>query len=171
MSKFGKVKGALFGIFKRGHPDVYDVLKKYCDERGLNVSDVTASAVATWMAGDEEGQKELEEAMKKRRTGGGKGGGSSGFNVAPFKEMCEAMGTMFTAMNAARAGMSMASMLADFTAVSNTLTEIKKAGSEGGEGSMDNLLATVLIKKFLPDFGKKGGVKKQTGTGKVKKVE
>ncbi len=153
MSKFGKVKGALFGIFKRGHPDIYGALKKYCEERGINVSDVTASAIAAWMAGDDDSKEMLEDAMSKRRIGGGKG--SSGFNVAPFKEMCEAMGTMFEAMNKAKAGMSMSSMLADFKAVSTTLTEIKKAGSEGGKGSMDDLLATVLIKRFLPDFGKK----------------
>lgn len=168
---FGKIKGALFRKFKKGHPDIYGVLKKYCDERGINVSDVTASAIAAWMASEDDSKEMLEDVMEKRRTGGGGKGGSSGFNVQPFKEMCEAMGTMFKAMNEAKAGMSMASMLADFRAVSNTLTEMKKAGSEGGKGSMEDLVATALISKFLPNFAKKSATKKTTGTGSVKKVE
>ena len=165
----GKIKGALFRAFKRGHPDVYGALKKYCDERGLNVSDVVASASMTWIAADEEGKKDLEEAMKKRRTGDGGSSSSMKPAIGMFKEMCEAMGSMFEAMNKARAGMSMQSMLSDFKAVSNTLTEMKKAGSEGGKGSMEDLLATALITKIFG--GKEGAAKKQTGTGKVKTVD
>jgi len=171
MGRFGKIKGALFGTFKRGHPDIYKLVKKYCDERGLNVSDVTASAVVTWIASDESAKEELENAMAKRRIGGGGGGGSSGFNVTPFKEMCEAMGTMFKAMNEAKAGMSMASMLADFKAVSTTLTEMKKSGSEAGAGSMEDLLATALIGKILGGAKGEKAAKTQTGVGKIKKVE
>lgn len=169
---FGKIKGALFRAFKRGHPDVYKVLKKYCDERGLNVSDVTASAVMTWVAADEEGKKDLEQAMAARRTGGG---GGSVTSMKPmlgmFKDICESMGSMFKAMNEARAGMSMESMLSDFKAVSTALTEIKKTGSESGKGSMEDLLATALITKIFG--GKKGekAAKTKTGTGKIKKVK
>ena len=170
MSKLGKIKGALFRVFKRDHKDVYGVLKRYCDERGLNISDVTASAVMTWVAADEEGKKDLEQAMAARRTGGG-----STTSMKPmlsmFKEVCESMGSMFKAMNEARAGMSMASMLSDFNAVSDTLTQMKKAGSEAGKGSTEDLLATLLFNKILGGAKGKDATKIKTGTGKVTKVD
>ena len=168
---FGKIKGALFKAFKRGHPDVYKVLRKYCDERGLNVSDVTASAVMTWIAADEEGKKDLEQAMAARRTGGGGSSVQIKDTLGIFKEVCSSMGEMFKAMNEARAGMSMQSMLSDFKAVSDTLTEMKKAGSEAGKGSIEDSLATAFIERILSGAGGKKATKTKTGTGKVKKVE
>ena len=168
---FGKVKAALFKAFKRGHPDVYKVVKKYCDERGLNISDVTASAVMTWVAADEEGKKDLEEAMKERRTGGGGSSTSMKPMLSMFKEVCETMGSMFKAMNEARAGMSMASMLSDFKAVSTTLTEMKQSGSEAGKGSTEDLLATLLFTKIFGEGKGKKAAKTKTGTGKIKKVD
>ena len=168
---FGKIKGVLFKAFKRGHPDVYGVLKRYCDERGLNVSDVTASAVMTWIAADEEGKKDLEQAMSERRTGGG--GSPAGMKpmLAMFKEICESMGSMFKAMNEARSTMSMQSMLSDFKAVSGALSEMKKTGSEAGKGSVEDLLATALFTKLFGGKEGKKAAKTKTGTGKVKKVD
>lgn len=170
MGRFGKIKGALFKAFKRGHPDVYSVLKRYCDERGLNTSDVVASATMTWIAADEEGKQDLEEAMKKRRTGSGGSSADIKDTLGIFKEVCSSMGEMFKAMNEARAGMSMQSMLSDFKAVSNTLTEMKKSGSESGKGSVEDLLATALFTKIFGGIQGKEATKTKTGKGKVKNV-
>lgn len=168
MMVFGKIKTAFFRVFKRGHPDIYKVFDHYCKERGIDKSDVAASAIAAWMASDEESKAELEEGMKERRVGSSGSSSSMKPMLGMFKEICDSMGSMFKAMNEARAGMSMTSMLSDFKAVSNTITEMRGAASEAGKGSSEDLLLRALLAKILPDIG---SLKKKTGTGKVKKVE
>lgn len=165
---FAKIKGALYRAFKRGHPDIYKVLKRYCDNHGLNISDVTAAAVASYMAADEEGRVELEAGMKARRIGGGGSGGSVKASLGVFKDVCGAMGEMFEAMNKARSGMSMSAMLSDFEAVSTTISKMKEKGSEAGKGSVEDALATAILSRIL------GGIeatKTKTGTGKIKKIK
>lgn len=164
---FGKIKSAVFRIFKRGHPDIYSAVKEYCEEHDISISDITAAALSAWMASSEESKEVLEQKMKQRRLESGSSSGGK-FNMNQFKEICEGMGEMFKAMNEARAGMSMTSMLSDFKAVSNTITELKGSASEAGKGSVEDLLLTALLTKVLPGAA---GVKKKTGTGKIKKVE
>jgi len=163
---FGKIKGALFRVFKRGHPDIYNALKSYCEKHGYDMSDVVAGAVASFMAADEEGKQELLEKMAQRRTPAG-----SPLNVKTtlelFKDFCDAMKQMFSAMNEARANMSMSAMLSDFKAVASTLEEMKKAGSEAGSGSMEDMLATAFITGLLNKFGA-GGLSKSALSKKVK---
>lgn len=166
---FKRIKSALFGVFKRGHPDIYNAFKHYCEEKGINMSDVTASAIAAWMASDDESKAELEQVMKERRTGGEGGNANIKASLGLFKEVCGSMGEMFKTMNEARAGMSISAMLSDFKAVSSTISEMKSTASEAGKGSAEDLLLTALLAKIIP--GGLGGAKKKTGTGKVKTVD
>ena len=163
-----KVKRALMRIFKRGHPDIYDALKKYCEDKGLNPSDVVASAVATWLATDEEGKAELEQAMAKRRTA------PSGMDfkmlIGMFKDMCDAMSSMFRAMNEARANMSLSAMISDFEAVSGALERMRSKAAEKGTGSAEDLLYALILSRLFPNLGQQVG-KLRTGVGSIKKVE
>lgn len=166
---FGKIKSAVFRIFKRGHPDIYTALKDYCKEHNLDASDVVASSIAAWMASNEDSKAELEEHMKARRIGTGGGRGDIKAALGMFKEVCGSMGEMFTAMNEARAGMSISAMLSDFEAVSQTIEKMKGKASEAGKGSIEDLLLSALLSRILPTGS--SGLKKKTGTGKIKKVE
>lgn len=166
-----RLKATFFRMFKRGHPDIYTAFKHYCDEHGINQSDVAASAIAAWMASDEESKPELEKIMKERRTGGGGGTGSIDASLNVFTKVCKSMGEMFDAMNKARAGMSISAMLSDFKAVSSTISEMKGAASQAGKGSTEDYLLGVLLKKMFGEAEGLGGLKKKTGKGKVKKVE
>jgi hypothetical protein len=169
----GKLRGIITSL-KSSHPDVYEALKKYADDRGVNVTDIAGAAIASYLAGDPEGKAELEKAMERRRQSGD---GVSNVKAAMdlFKEMCGAMGEMFRTMNEARAGMSMSSMLSDFKAVTNTITEMRKAGAEAGAGSIEDILAKAFLQRIL------GGVfenvpagdvgKLRTGQGRVKQIE
>jgi len=172
MMVFGKVKSALFKVFKRGHPDIYDALKDYCDKHGYNMSDVVASAVAAFMSADTEGKDELIEKMSQRRAVQPSG---SPLQVKTtlelFKDFCGVMKEMFSAMNEARANMSIQAMLSDFKAVSNAMTEIQKAGSEGGKGSMEDLLASAIITRILGGFGVKKPPSNTTPSGRGKVME
>jgi len=166
---FGKIKTALFKRLKRSHPDIYDALKEYCDKHGYNMGDVVASAVATFMAADEEGKKELLEKMAQRRTA------PVTYNVSEtlrlFKDFCNIMGDMFRTINEARASMSVQALISDFKAVSNAMNEIQKAGSEAGKGSLEDLLAAAFIQNLLGQFGVRKSPAKTTSSGRGKVID
>jgi len=166
---FGKLRSIFSGLRKR-HPDVYKALKRYCDEKGINMSDVAAAALASYLAADDEGKEELERAMAERSVGHSTGVPNVKATIGLVKELCDAMGSMFRAVNEARANVATQSMLADFKAMANFLNEVKEASSESGRGSVEDMLAGLLFSRL---FG--GGIgskakKIKTGTGKVKEV-
>ena len=169
-----RVKGAILRVFRRGHPDIAGELKKYCDSKGVDPSDVTAAAVAAWLASDEEEKESLEKAMSARRVGGGGGVGSKDFTqfLETFKGMADAMGGMFKAMNEARSTMSIQSMMSDYKAMATGIQELKKAGSEGGLGSIEDALANAFVNRIFSGMGASSpSSKTKTGTGKVKTVD
>jgi len=156
----------IIGRLRRRHPDVYDVLKKYCDEHGYSMADVVGSAVTAFLATDEKAKEELIERMGQRSSSGGVRA-----TLGLFKEMCSAMGEMFKTMNEARAGMSMAAMLSDFKAVSKTLEEMKRSGAEAGKGSFEDLLATAFVSRLLGGMGAQATKAAKRSKGKVVEVE
>lgn len=173
MSK--KVKAILSRVFKRGHPEVYGAVKDYAEKKGLSTADVIASATAAYLAADAEGKEELEQAMKERRTvSGGGGSGIAGLekSIELFNTMCKSMGTMFTTMNEARSSLQASSLVADYKAVTEAASQIKKLGGESGSGSLDDTIATIFLEKLLggklPKLGKS---KKKTGKSEVKEVD
>jgi len=162
---FKKIRNAIAAL-KRGHPDVYDLLRKYCDERGLNMSDVVASACLTWIGSDESVKKEdLEKALERRRTGGAADLKAA---IELFNSMCNSMATMFEAMNKVRSNLSMSAMLSDFKAVTETINEMKKSASEAGKGSIEDLLLTAFLSRLVGGLPKSEG--KKLGSGDVKEV-
>ena len=167
---FKRVKSVLFKIFKRGHPDIYDALKDYCDKHGYNMSDVVASAVASFLAVDEEGKQELIEKMSQRRTSGGGSPLQIKETLNLFKDFCGVMKDMFAAMNEARAGMSIQALISDFKAVSQAMNEIKRAGEESGKGTLDDLIASAFVRGFLNRLGVRTNPKNITKSGKGKVI-
>ena len=168
---FGKIKSAMYRVFKKGHPDIYDALKDYCDKKGYNMSDVIASAVAAYMAADEEGKEELLEKMAQRRASGGGNPLQIKETMELFKDFCSVMKEMFSAINEARANMSVSALISDFKAVSNAMNEIQKAGGEAGKGSIEDLLAAAFVQNLLGQFGVKKSPAKTTPSGKGKVIE
>ena len=167
-----KVKAILSRVFRRGHPDVYTAAKLYAEKKGLATADVIAAATTAYLASDAEGKEELEEAVKARRSSGGGGSTSLKPAIEMFKEMCGAMGDMFNTMNTARSSLQASSLIADYKAVTQAASEIKKIGGESGSGSLEDKVAGMFLEKMLG--GKLGSVKKsgrKTGSGDVKKID
>jgi len=167
---FGKLRSIFSGLRKR-HPDVYKALKRYCDEKGINMSDVAAAALASYLAADEEGKEELERAMAERSMSSSTGAPNVKATIGLIRELCGAMTDMFKAVNEARANVATQSMLADFKAMANFLNEVKETGSESGKGSVEDMLAGLLFSRFFGGGLGKKAKKIKTGTGKVKKIE
>jgi hypothetical protein len=162
----------IFSRLKRRHPDVYAVLRKYCDERGMSIEDVVAAAVATWLASDEEAKKDLEEAMAARSRAHGSSPDIREA-VSMFREMCGAMGDMFKAMAEARSSLTVTSIVEEYRAISNAAREIKSMGESGGEGSVDSIVARMFLERLLgigPSQSAPRG-KRKTGSAEVEKVE
>jgi len=170
-----KLPTILKRVFGRAHPDIYDAVKEYAEKKGQSPVDVVAAACASYLSVDEAGKEELEKAMAERRAKGG-----SGASMKPaidmFKEMCEAMGTMFKSMNEARASLQTSSLISDYKAITGAASEIKKLGGESGGGSLEDKVADAFIRSLVEKFtgrkvetGKEKSQKK-TGTGKVEDV-
>jgi len=168
---FGKIKSTIYRVFKKGHPDIYDALKDYCDKHGYNMSDVIASAVAAYLAADEEGKEKLLEKMAQRRVSGGGSPLQIKETMTLFREFCSVMKEMFSAINEARANMSVSALISDFKAVSQAMNEIQRAGSEAGKGSIEDLLAAAFVQNLLGQFGVRRTPAKTTPSGKGKVIE
>lgn len=169
-----KIRGLLARL-KRRHPDIYGVLRRYCDERGVSVEDVAASAVATWLASDEEARKDLEQAMAARAAGAGGASGAANIRetIGMFKDMCGAMAEMFKAMAEVRSSLSITSIIDEYRALSTAAKEIKSIGESGGAGSLDQLIAQIFLQRMLggvPTQTKPLG-KKKTGTAEIERIE
>lgn len=160
-------KSKLLGLFRRKQPDIYDVLKKYCEDRGLDPGDVTAAAVSAWLSGDDESKRDLENAFAKMRAGRRGIGDYENF-ISMFKEFTAVFNETFKTINEARANLSIQSMLSDFRAVSNALNEMQRMGAESGKGSVEDLLATALLSNLLGGRVPRKVVR--SGSGEVKKI-
>ena len=169
MSK--KVKAILSRVFRRGHPDVYTAAKLYAEKKGLSTADVIASATTAYLASDAEGKEELEEAVKARRASGGGGKADLQPAIDMFKQMCGAMGDMFNTMNTARSSLQASSLIADYKAVTEAASEIKKIGGESGSGSLEDKVATIFLEKMLGGSLKGAKSKKSTGKAPVEEVD
>jgi hypothetical protein len=169
----GKIRGLLARL-KRRHPDIYGVLRRYCDERGVSIEDVAASAVATWLASDEEARKDLEQAMAARAAGVASSGAANiRETIGMFKDMCGAMAEMFRAMAEVRSSLSITSIIDEYRALSTAAKEIKSIGESGGAGSLDQLIAQIFLQRMLggvPTQTKPLG-KKKTGTAEIERIE
>jgi len=164
----------LVRALKRDHPDVYEAVKKYCEEKGYNIGDVVAAATSAWLSAQgDEARAELEEALKSRRVS--MQAPSFRQAVDMMRDVMQTMADMFRAVNEVRAGVSTAAMLADFKAMADFLTEVRTTAAESGKGSIEDFLWQVLLAKIAGSAGiKHEEVKKvasvRTGTGKVIKV-
>ena len=147
MSK--RIKSILRRVFGRSHPDIYTAVKDYAEKKGLDVGDVVAAAVSAYLASDAEGKEALEKAVAESKPAKG---GSTSLKpaIGLFKEMCEAMGELFTTMNEARSKLSAASLIADYKAVTEAAQEIKKLGSESGSGTLEDTIAVSYTHLTLP---------------------
>jgi hypothetical protein len=172
MSRVGKI---LSRIFRRGHPDIYQALKAYAEKTGKDPEDVVAAAVAAYMASDEKGKEELERAMSERR----RSGPDVMAAVKMFTEMGTAMAEMFKAINDLRSSLSVSTIVQDYKTLVGAAQEIKKMGSEGGEGSIEELAAKAFFESIFGSLGKGGSSSassfmkraKKTGVGKVRELE
>ena len=167
-----QVKRILSRVFKRGQPDVYQAMKTYAEKKGIPVSDVIAAACSGYLASDEdEGKEILEQAMSELKSKGRGGKGDLKEATAMFKEMCGAMGDMFTVMNTARSSLQASSLITDYKAVASAAAEIKKLGGESGGGSIEDVFAEKFIENLLGGkMRKTSKSKKKTGKAKVEDI-
>ena len=166
-----KIKSILRRVFGRSHPDIYTAVKDYAEKKGLDVGDVVAAAVSAYLASDAEGKEALEKAVAESRSVKS-GGGGANLKVAInlFKEMCGAMGELFTTMNEARSKLSAASLIADYKAVTEAAQQIKKLGSESGSGTLEDTIATIFLQNLLGGKLPKVKSRKPTGQAPVEKI-
>ena len=172
-------KDTLRNVFSRGHKDIYEAAKKYAQERGVPVTDVVASAMASYLAADKEGADILEETMTKRRTSGG-GGGAADVTAAVtlFTNMADSMSKMFDSVNTLRASVSIGSIVSDFETVTTAVQRIKGMGTDAGKGSLEDKLADSFIRGIIARMAgglDVGGTKKKktrtTGESEVEELE
>jgi len=166
-----RVQRILNRIFRRGHPDIYQAMKAYADKKGIRVDDAVAAACSGYLAADDEGRTELEKAIEDKRSSGR--GGSTDLKPAieMFTTMCNAMGQMFNTMNSARASLQSSSLIADYKAVTQAASEIKKLGGEGGSGSLEDKAADWFLGRLFGGdlkIERKSG--RKTGQDKVEEV-
>ncbi|MBA7698385.1 hypothetical protein ES703_107062 [subsurface metagenome] len=162
-SRISKVTDILKRVLRRTHPDVYEAVKEYASEKNIRIGDVVAASVSSYLSADDEGKDVLEKALAERKGGGG--GGTTGIKTAVslFKDMCEAMSTMFTTLNTAKSNLSAASIVADYKAIATAAEEIKKVGSEGGSGSIGDSLADAFVRNII-ETGLGGKLRKKKST-------
>ena len=167
---FEKIKGVLARL-KRKHPDIYGVLRKYCDERGLSIEDVAASALATWLASDDEAKKDLEHAMAARSSAIGRNPDVKA-TLELIKDVTGVMKDVFSAVSEVRTTLSIKSVVDDYKALTEAAKEIKSMGESSGAGSLDSIIAQMFLQRLIgqsPAQTKPFG-KRKTGTGEVEKV-
>lgn len=162
--------------FRRGHKDLYDGVKEYAEKRGVATTDVVASAVASYLASDDEGRETLEKAMEEgRKRGYGGGAGDVTAAVDIFTKMADSMSKMFTSVNELRSSVSIGSIVSDFETVTTAVQKIKGMGTEAGKGSMEDTLADAFIRGIINKMtgGMELGLKKtkKTGESKVEEVD
>lgn len=166
---------ALKRVFRKGHPDIYEAFKDYCDKKGIDTDDAAAAAVSAYLAADEEGKKVLEETLAQRK--GSKGGVDIAGTVALITSVADSMGKMFEAVNTVRSQLSVTQLVNDYKTLTNAASEIKKLGSESGSGSTEDFVAKLILGRLFggtgEDVGKLLGSKgsgKKTGSGAVTEV-
>lgn len=145
-----RIKPVLFKSLKAAHPDVYGVLKDYCDEHGYSMGDVLGSATAAFLSTDDKTKDELIKKMSARKLPGGTAGIDAAINM--FTKVCNAMGSMFDAMNKAKAGMTVSSMVNDFTALTTAMNKMKQAGAEAGKGTIEDTVASAFVRGIVERF-------------------
>jgi hypothetical protein len=159
----------LLRAFRKKHPELYEALVEYAKKRGVKVTDVLGSAVASYLSADEEGKAELEKVIaSKAYTPMGVRGFQEFMDI--FKTTANAMVEMMVSIQKAGQELVRGSLLNELKSNIETIEEIKKIGAEGGKGGFEEALAEAAINLLL---GRAGAVKpstKPSGTGSVKEI-
>lgn len=168
----------LRGVFRRGHPDIYEAAKAYADEVGIPVTDVLGAAVSSYLSSDSEGKARLENALSERRKGGGGGeGGMAGIEAAlgMFEKMVDTSVKLMTKSQEAGQTLIKGSLLNELRGQAETIEEIRKIGASGDKGGLEDVLAEAFIKRMFEGKGltlsKGKKSKKKSGKGKVDEIE
>jgi len=163
------------GVFRRGHPDVYEALKDYAEKHGVTIGDVIASATAAYLQTDVEGKEELEKKMAERRMGTPKGGTDIKESIQMLTEALNSMSTVFTALNNVRSSVSIQSIVADYNTLKGAIEGVSKEGVASGAGTIGDKLAERfidgIVDKALSGGGLPGKKLKKTGKGAGKEEE
>ena len=176
MSRALEVMKRLLG---RRHKDIYMMAKEYAEKRGLKVEDVMASALAAYIAADdEEAKAKIEEIITSREQRARQP------NYDDFLAMFERMMniTVDAMVKVHRAGQELvkSSLINEIKSNIETVKEIQKMGSEGGKGSIDDLIANALIASFMQRMAipappgaepPSRGLRRRAGTGEVSELE
>ena len=176
-----KILNRLLGVFRRGHPDIYDAVKKYAEKRGVTVSDVIAAATSAYLQTDAEGKEELEKALASRRTSA-KGASNLKESIGAVTELLKSLGDVFSALNEVRSTVSIQSVVSDYKTLREAVRGVAEEGQASGKGTIDDYLAQLFVNAVISKFtGGAGGVPltqkppgknlKKTGKGKVIEVE
>jgi hypothetical protein len=158
----------LLRAFRKKHPELYEALKDYADKRGVKVTDVLGSAVASYLSADEEGKAELEKVIaSKAYTPMGVRGFQEFMDI--FKTTASAMVEMMVSIQKAGQELVRGSLLNELKSNIETVEEIKKIGASGGKGGFEETLAEAAMNILLGRVGVKPSTK-PSGSGEVKEI-
>jgi len=140
--------GSLVARLVRRHPDVYKVLKNYCDKQGYKMEDVVAAALSTYLSADEESRKELEQAFAERaemiraKT-------SPTAALKSLTETLQSVAELFKALNEFRSAVSIQSLASEYKAFVSAAKEIASEATTSSSGSIDQLIASFFLSRLF----------------------
>ena len=145
----------IIGVFRRKHPDIYTLAKKYADEKGVSVGDVIATAVASFVASqDEEYKEELINIIKGRSVAAS----SSGANISQIKDLVEvfreltlAVADIMKASQEVSHSVLRSSIVTELKETMRTVEEIKSIGET--RGGTDKMISDAFLNLLFSRLG------------------
>lgn len=167
-----KLPSIISRLLKRAHPDIYEAAKSYAEARGIDVSDVIASAISAYLSADEQGKEELEKAMAERRLRHGSSIDIKGA-VNMLRDFMQTFSELSKTIAETRANFQISQIISDYKAISEAAKEISQIGQSKGSGSLEDLIAQAMINRLLGGLGTAPQSKefKKTGKANVEKIE
>lgn len=161
-------------ILKRSHPDVLEATKRYAEAKGVDISDVVASALSAYLSADDAGKDELEKAMAERRLSEGSPRATDIRGATEVvKDLLQTYAEMSKAIAETRANFQVAQIVSDYKAMAEAAKELTTAGQSKGAGSIEDVIAQAMVGKLLGGLGatRRPSETVETGRAPVKKID
>ena len=144
-----KTKGILARIFRRGHPDLYQLLQQKAEEQGVKVEDLIAAGASAIVSSTDKGAQELAEMMKAKREGSGKDEDNLFKLMDKYTGFMDSITNMMIKVQEAGQKLVRGSLLNEVQGSLKLAEDIKSAGAEGGQGSFLDKVAGDVIGNIL----------------------